>query len=278
MLVSVIITTYNRKIKYIKRAVDSVLRQTYSNIEIIIVDDNVDINYRVEVQHYCRNKGIKYIMTSGKKGANYGRNLGAINSKGDYLAFLDDDDRWLPNKIELQLKCFNNPKIGMVYSNGYVINKKTKILYTDKNHFINTSNIYYLLIYNYVGPTVTALIKRNCFFEVGMFDENLHAKQDYDLWIRLCEKYILIGINIPLYYYYQHKTMQITKNYKMIFYSYNYLFKKYSYYYKRSKVLRFFYYLKISKIFKLLNKRTKHFYYLLLAFKELINTNLNVIY
>ena len=107
-LVSAIITTHNRR-DLLKRAIDSVLVQTYTNIELIVVDDASDDG----TSEVCNDKRIKYIYIpkSESHGGNYARNLGIKTSKGEYCAFLDDDDVWLPRKIELQLEAFSkNPQ------------------------------------------------------------------------------------------------------------------------------------------------------------------------
>ena len=100
-LVSCVLTTYNRS-KILKRAITSVLNQTYTNIELIIIDDNSKDNTS-DVVKIINNKRIKYIRNTSNKGLSYNRNLGASLSKGEFVAFIDDDDEWFPLKIEKQL-------------------------------------------------------------------------------------------------------------------------------------------------------------------------------
>ena len=127
--VSIIIPTYNRSLHYIKRAIKSIQQQTFKNHEIIISDDNLpNSNYSLQINNYCLKNNLKYLNTTGKKGANVARNRGADIAVGNYLAFLDDDDIWAKNKVELQLNYFTDDNIGMVDSNGYVVTSNSKYL------------------------------------------------------------------------------------------------------------------------------------------------------
>ena len=140
--VSIIIPTYNRSLNYIRRAIKSIQQQTYKNYEIIISDDNLpNSNYSLQINDYCVRNNLKYLNTSGRKGANVARNRGADIAVGNYLAFLDDDDVWVKNKLELQLNYFTDDNIGMVYSNGYVLTSNSKYLYTKYKKFVKEGNL-----------------------------------------------------------------------------------------------------------------------------------------
>ena len=122
-LISCIITTYNRPIEVLKRAIDSVINQTYSNIELLVVNDypeNIELSNNIYklIKSY-NNKSIKYIVLEKNSGACFARNRGANESKGEFLAFLDDDDEWLPNKLNDQKKLFNHDMIGIVDCDNY---------------------------------------------------------------------------------------------------------------------------------------------------------------
>ena len=127
-LVSCVLTTYNRS-KILKRAITSVLNQTYTNIELIIIDDNSKDNTS-DVVKIINNKRIKYIRNTSNKGLSYNRNLGASLSKGEFVAFIDDDDEWFPLKIEKQLLIFErdkSDKLGLVYTWSIMTNSKKNI-------------------------------------------------------------------------------------------------------------------------------------------------------
>ncbi len=277
-LVSIIIPTYNRDSCYISRAIKSIIQQTYKNYEIIVVDDNIcNSKYSLKIKKYCKKNNLIYLTTKGKQGANAARNIGAYYAKGFYLAFLDDDDIWLKNKLEMQLSYFTN-NIGMVYSNGYVITSNSKRLYTKPENFVTEGNLYKLLLYNYIGPTVTALVKRDCFFDVGMFDETMPSKQDYDLWIRIVKKYKSIGIKQPLFIYTRHDSYQITKDYNLILEGYNKIYEKNKSYLKKDFIFNFFFYFKFAKIYKKQKKFLKYYKFLFKSFSNIKYENFKIFF
>lgn len=108
-LISVIVPTYKRKPEMIKRSVDSILAQTYSNMELIVVDDSPnDYQFREDVKLFLNgyDNRIKYIQHEKNMGANIARNTGVDYSNGKYIAFLDDDDEWLPTNFKNSIKLF----------------------------------------------------------------------------------------------------------------------------------------------------------------------------
>ena len=111
-MVSCVITTRNR-LPLLKRAVESVMQQTYSNIEIVVVDDGSDDG----TKEWAESQNFKYIHIPKEKGkgGNYARNLGIKNSTGEFVAFLDDDDYWLPEKTGMQVELLKNPDVGVVF-------------------------------------------------------------------------------------------------------------------------------------------------------------------
>lgn len=277
-LVSIIIPTYNRDLCYISSSIKSIMHQTYKNYEIIVVDDNAyNSNYRLKIKKYCIKNNLIYLTTKGKQGANIARNIGAHYAKGSYLAFLDDDDIWLKRKLEIQLAHFAS-NVGMVYSNGYITKSNLKFLYTKPQNFITEGNLYKLFLYNYIGPTVTALIKKECFFNVGMFDETMPAKQDYDLWIRIVKRYKVIGIKQPLFIYKRHNSSQITKNYNLILEGYKKIYEKNKDYLKNDFIINFFFYLRLAKIYKLKKNFFKYFGCIFKAFYNIKHENLKIIF
>lgn len=278
-LVSVIIPTYNRNIYYISRAIKSIQQQTYKHYEIIIVDDNIDDSpYSISIKKFCLYNKFLYLKTNGKQGANVARNIGAYYARGTFLAFLDDDDIWLKNKLEVQMTYFKNENIGMVYSNGYVITQTSKFLYTRSEYFVSFGSLYKLFLYNYIGPTVAALIKKDCFFHVGMFDETLPAKQDYDLWIRLVKEYQVIGINCPLFIYTRHDSNQITKDYNSLLKGYKQIYHKNYNTLKNDFIFKFFLYIKIANLYKKQKKYIKYFSTLIKAFSNIEYDNLKILF
>lgn len=209
-LVSVIITTYKRDNAMLNRAIDSVLNQTYRNFELIVVDDNEDtaISHTVKSLIEEKNKGeqdIKLVCYEGNRGLPHARNAGLAVAKGDFIAFLDDDDQWLEKKLELQVNRFNecSEDTGIVYCSAFVdTGREMKIRKAQYR-----GDIYDQLIYrNLLGSPSFSLIKRECFDAVGGFDEDkrLKAKEDYDLWLRICKRYKADYVDQPLAIYDGH--------------------------------------------------------------------------
>lgn len=224
-LISCIITTYNREDKLIKRAIKSVLQQTYKNKEIILVDDNDEDSYfRKHVENSVKNidtkEKIRLIRHKKNLGAQVARNTGIENANGEFIAFLDDDDEWLPNKLAFQLEKFKkHPQnnLGLVYCSRYNVKDisvgKTKV--TLENAFKPKNDIILNLARNnFIGSTSFPLIKKEVFREVGYFDTELKAKQDYDMWLRIAQKYNVDYVSEPLCIYYSHSDERITTNIK----------------------------------------------------------------
>ena len=202
--VSVIIPTYNR-CNMLEQAIQSVLNQTFQDFELLIVDDHSsDDTHKVVAA--IDDARIKYIRHESNKGAAAARNTGIRNASCAYIAFLDDDDEWLPEKLGLQLALLESSplEVGGVYT-GYesVDSFSGKILHISRPG--HTGNIYNtLLINNCIGSTSSLLLKRVCFDVAGCFDENLPNFEDWDLCIRIAKYFQFYCIPNPLYKYYVH--------------------------------------------------------------------------
>ena len=241
-LVSAIIPTYNRKTKFLHQAVTSVRNQSYKFIEIIVINDNCfNSDIYNEIKEYCLcYSDIKYLETN-HSGACFARNLAASHAQGSYLAFLDDDDVWLPDKISLQLKSFS-PNTGLVYSNGYwvytdhiPIERKP---YRKPEKFHENITFEELLIQNHIGTTSQIIVKKNCFFECGKFDERFVARHDYDFCLRMSKRYELIGNPNFLFEHYYHSEEQIIKNNKKSLIGYQLLYHTYLHDYNHNPIAK----------------------------------------
>ena len=214
-LVSAIITTHNRPPETVLRAVNSVLSQTYENMELIVVDDSTsEYSHRQDVENTVRGASdrILYIKHPTSRGANAARNTGLAYAKGYYVAFLDDDDEWSPNKIEEQLMGFTDNTIALVYCGMVIIDEKHNKRY-EYNSSFNKGNVYKeLLKENFIGSTSNPLIKRECIDRVGHFDIGFESAQDYDLWLRLAKKYPVSYVEKPLLNYHSHDNERISTN------------------------------------------------------------------
>jgi len=202
-LVSVIMPCYNGE-KFIAEAIESVLNQTYQNWELIIIDDgSTDNSKKIIKQYRIADKRIQYIQHKKNKGIPFARNTGIKVSNGEFITLLDQDDKWLPNKLDLQLNKFytSKPKTGLVFGNINTTDSYGNTICKSKNIKINFAKINQRdlirhLFLNCFIPSITVMFKRECIKEVGGFDESiLWGGDDYDLWLRLANKFKFAYIN-----------------------------------------------------------------------------------
>lgn len=215
-MVTAIITTYCREIDIIDRAVRSIKNQTYPEIELLIVDDNdPSSQYSIDLVKYCQENSIKYLSQGENKGACSARNYGIENASGKYIAFLDDDDEWLPDKIMMQVQAIEmDETIGLVYCGGYIYNESdgSKTDYFNVATFKDVVTFEDMLYLDYVGSTSQPLIRKECFDAVGGFWTEQPARQDYEMWIRISKQFKIVGIKEKLFNHYIHNGEQISKS------------------------------------------------------------------
>ncbi|HOT74378.1 MAG TPA: glycosyltransferase [Candidatus Wallbacteria bacterium] len=197
-LVSVVIPTYNRG-NLISETIKSVIDQSYRDIEIIVVDDGSTDNTE-EVIKNIKFSNLFYIKTLNSGRPAVPRNTGFKQSRGEYVAFLDSDDIWLPDKVKKQVEIFkSNPEIGIVFCQCKFFGKEYH-----KNKMFPTraycGNVFEKLITGNFVPTVSVLCRRDALENVGLFDESpgLKAFEDYELWMRIAHKFQFHYISEPL--------------------------------------------------------------------------------
>lgn len=202
-LISVVIPVYNRE-KTILRAINSVLEQTYTNMEVIVVDDG-STDATVQVVRNCTDERVRLICLSGNQGANRARNAGIKEAKGEYVAFQDSDDEWLTDKLEKQLAYMFKTAAKAVYCPYILYDKnKTSIVPMDyMNQDLCEKNVVETLKKSNVVGTPTLIIKRELFKKIGMFDVDMKRLQDYEFVIRLVKSERLVYIKEPLVKAYQ---------------------------------------------------------------------------
>jgi len=236
-LVSAVIITYKRPWEILERAVKSALNQTYENLEVIVVNDYPDDAKSVESirRNLCKldEKRIKYIVHEKNMGACKARNTGIIAANGQYVALLDDDDEWLPEKTSRQIEGFINESIGMVYSPFYNVTDKLPGTLTVRGTK-SGKLLQDLLWTNVIGGTSMPLIRKDVLVNVGMFDENILSSQDYDLWVRIAREYDIWCVNEPLTIRYMQDE-SITANFKKQKQGFDYFNEKHADLFKDNK-------------------------------------------
>jgi glycosyltransferase involved in cell wall biosynthesis len=204
--VSVIIPTYNRA-HLIRRAIQSVLNQTYQDFEIIVVDDGSTDNTEEVVKSF-NDARISYIRHENNKGEAAARNTGIKAAKREYIAFQDSDDESFPQRLEKQIKVFENEslKIGLVYSDMILIDKKGKKRYIKPAEFSPKDKFIYKKALNYERVCIgigTSLVRKSCFEVVGFFDDKIPYFVDAEFFIRLSKYFYFYHISEPLINFYR---------------------------------------------------------------------------
>ena len=201
-LVSAIVCTYNRPVDTVLRAVKSIKNQTYQNIEIIVVNDcpgNIDLVAKLESELKAVDDKIRYYVNEENKGISANRNVGLSYAKGKYIAYLDDDDEWMPQKIEMQVAGMTD-NVAIVYGDFIIKDGEKSFVSYRGRHFGNL--LKEILKDNFVGGTSFPLINAEYLKSIGGFDENATSGEDYDVWIRLISKYEISYVNSPLGFYF----------------------------------------------------------------------------
>jgi len=205
-VVSVIIPTYNRA-NWLKKSVQSVLDQTLNNIEIIIIN-NYSIDDTLETINAFNDNRIRIINFKNEGIIARSRNQGIIQSSGKYIAFLDDDDLWCPDKLELQVNYIeSHPEFDLVYSDALIIdgNENRKDLLINPN-LAKEGDIFLDLLFRNFIPNITILMKREIIELVGLIneDKSIMSAEDYEYWLRASLKSKFGYINRPLALYRVH--------------------------------------------------------------------------
>ncbi len=193
-LVSVIIPTYNRG-WIIKEAIDSVLAQDYVNYELIVVDDGSNDNTHDILNSYWNNI---LVLRQNNQGVSSARNRGLAASSGDFIAFLDSDDIWLPQKLSLQVDFFNSNPDALICQTEEIWIRNNVRVNPKKRHEKPSGMIFEPSLSLCLVSPSAVMIKMSLFEEVGLFDETLPACEDYDLWLRISCRHPVHLIDTPL--------------------------------------------------------------------------------
>jgi len=193
-LISVIIPTYNRG-WIIKEAIDSVLAQEYINYELIVVDDgSIDDTHDI-LNSYQKNF---LVLRQNNKRVSAARNRGFAAASGRFIAFLDSDDIWLPQKLSQQVDFFQSNPDALICQTEEIWIRNNVRVNPKKRHKKPSGMIFEPSLSLCLVSPSAVMIKRNLFEEVGLFDETLPACEDYDLWLRISCRHPVHLIDTPL--------------------------------------------------------------------------------
>ena len=234
MKISVIIPSYNCS-TYVREAIESVLKQTYKNFEIIVVDDGSTDNTRCILDDLIHEEKIRYLLQKNA-GPACARNAGLRASKGEYIAFLDADDRWMPEKLRRSIECFEkNSQLGLVHCAVRAMDEKGDNLFFIKKKKMNrkvlAGHVFYHLLFRRAHLcTSSVVIRKSCLEKTGNFDEKLSflGAEDRDLWLRIAEIYPFEYIEEPLTYY-RHRDNSISTDEEKMKKGRDYIINKYFY-------------------------------------------------
>ncbi|MEQ9553739.1 MAG: glycosyltransferase [Coleofasciculus sp. G3-WIS-01] len=208
-LISVIIPAYNAE-KTIEETVESVLNQTFTDFELLIIDDGsqdstLDIIKRISDPRI-------QVFSYPNGGANISRNRGLAQAGGEYVAFLDADDLWTPDKLEAQLSALQtNPQAAVAYSWTSFIDESGNFLHKGICS-TDTGNVYAkLLLVNFLESGSNPLIRRQALVKIDGFDESLPACQDTDLYLRLAEHYLFTVVP-KIQVFYRRSSQSVSSN------------------------------------------------------------------
>lgn len=202
-LVSVVVPVYNRE-NFVRETFNSILQQTYKDIEIIAVNDGSTDSSLSILEEYKEKYPDKFLVIDQKnQGQVKSRNNAIKQARGEYIAFLDSDDLWLPEKLEKQIPLFIND-VGLVYSGIHNIDTEGNIIDTELCREDIRGDIYHKLLVKNRMTGGTVVLHRDVIDKVGLFDVEFAAAENWDLWIRVCKHFTADFVNQPLVKYRKH--------------------------------------------------------------------------
>jgi len=201
--VSVNIPVFNDE-KYIGRTLESVLVQTFKDIEIIVVDDG-SIDRTAEIVRGFKDVRIKYYY-QGNAGIGAARNAAISKSTGEYIAFLDHDDLWLSEKLEKQMALFEKkPAPGLVFSDAMLFNEKGDLYNMYAGRKPPRGMVFRDLLVDYFISIATVVVRRDVLEDIGLFPPHMMMAEEYDLFLRIAYKYPFDYVDEPLAKYRVHR-------------------------------------------------------------------------
>lgn len=216
-MISIVIPTYKRP-DFLDRLLKSIANQTFKYFEVIVVDDNSPNyeEYLPVIEKYKKIfKEFKFLRNSENKGAPYSRNRGIKEARYDLIALVDDDDEWLPEKLERQFEVFENSdnNLGLVYTWTDAIDENGNVVYEYRDEI--EGNPKKEILKECFIPSPSVMVRKKAIIEAGLFDERMPSCQDWDMWTRI----IMLGYNVKvikkvvtLYHKHNNGNIGLSKN------------------------------------------------------------------
>lgn len=193
--ISIIIPVFNGE-KTIKETIESVLNQTFSDFELLIINDGSQ-DSTLQIVSTFQDSRLK-VFSYPNAGLPASRNRGISLAKGEYISFIDADDLWTAHKLESQLKALQeNPQAAVAYSWTNHIDESGQFFRPGPDLTFNGDVYERLLLSDFVGSGSNPLIRTQAFAEVGNFDESLNSAEDWDMWLRLAARYHFVAVPSP---------------------------------------------------------------------------------
>ncbi|MBT3518134.1 MAG: glycosyltransferase [Candidatus Marinimicrobia bacterium] len=223
--IDIIIPVYETPIRFVKESLQSILKQSFTDWNAIIIDDASSKDYLLVLQNYIKglnDSRFQLIVNEINSGAPATRNKGIEKSSADFIAFLDSDDLWKPEKLQIQIAQFSGTDFSLICHNMSTIDEHGNIL--SKNHqdpsskynsLSDEKRLFSLIKRNWV-KTSTVMVRKDILIKIGKFDESLQSCQDWDLWIRFalaCEPIYCSDVNLT---YYRKRDESISSNFDLV--------------------------------------------------------------
>mgnify|MGYP001166524775 CR=1 FL=1 len=209
-LVTVYITNHNYG-KYLEESIESVLSQSYTNFELLIIDDGSTDNSKEILNKYEFNSKIKVIFQNNK-GLTISNNIALKLSNGEFIVRLDSDDYFHRDALKNLLSGFTSESIGMVFGDWYEIDEIGDIIQRNERHNFKKD----VILFDQPAHGACTMFRKKCLLKLNGYDESITRQDGYELWLRFIEEFSVNNINTPIFFYRQHGK-SLTKNEKKLF-------------------------------------------------------------
>jgi glycosyltransferase involved in cell wall biosynthesis len=194
-LISIIIPIYNGE-KTIRETILSVLNQTFTDIEVLVINDG-STDSTLETISNITDPRLK-VVSFPNAGLSASRNRGIKLASGEFISFIDADDLWTPDKLESQFNALNKtPETGVAYSWTNWIDESGQIIYGGGNHLFSGDVYTHLFLGDFIEGGSNVLIRRSALDEIGGFNETIQYSEDWEMWLRLATKYEFVSVPKP---------------------------------------------------------------------------------